>query len=194
MDEVVEIINQSIDSYKPPIEEMILGGENQHVEFKASFMFSAREEGIENQKPKDRIKEVLKMSIVKEIAGFMNSNRGTILIGINDSHPHRPTGIVSEEIEYSGNEDRYRLNIDNYIRGKGRIPDEFSQNYELNIIEYQGERIVRIDVFPSIEEVWIKEKGNTNGVGYIRSDTSTEPLSNESFVNHWKMKREKQKQ
>src|SRR5262249_42342741 len=58
------------------IRELIRRGETSRVEFKASLRFDFKEQKVN--------KELTKV-VVKTIAGFMNSEGGTLLIGVADN-------------------------------------------------------------------------------------------------------------
>lgn len=55
--------------------QMISGGESQTVEFKSSIRWDMREEKISRD---------LRKAVAKEVAAFMNSEGGTLLIGVDD--------------------------------------------------------------------------------------------------------------
>lgn len=68
-------IRTSLSTDASQIDELLLGGENDRVEFKASFRFDLRER---------ETNLVLQFVAAKTVAGFMNAEGGTLLIGVDD--------------------------------------------------------------------------------------------------------------
>jgi hypothetical protein len=62
-------------SSKDSIKKMLKLGENQNIEFKSSFMWDNLKKAVNKD---------IQHAIMKTISGFMNTNGGTLLIGIND--------------------------------------------------------------------------------------------------------------
>ena len=79
-------------------EKGYLGGEDQHLEYKSSFVYTAKGvPDIDNQLDKE---------IMQQLAGFMNADGGTVCIGYRDDGTVRG---IEEDLKYinSSNEDEY---------------------------------------------------------------------------------------
>lgn len=90
-----------------PIAELVQRGESDRLEFKSSARWnlhtSARDEKIE-------------MVIAKTVAGFLNTDGGTLLIGINDAGD--AVGLVNDfRVVKSPDADRYELWLRDFLAG-----------------------------------------------------------------------------
>ncbi len=93
---LTEIENElSVDH--TPIEELIgIGpGETENLEFKASYWTETKGDNIGHRN------RCLEDAIVKEVAAFLNTKGGTLLIGINDDSPYNPTYTLEQDLGHS---------------------------------------------------------------------------------------------
>lgn len=152
-----------ISSSKESIEKMLKHGENQNVEFKASFMW----DNIKNAVNKD-----IQHAIMKTISGFMNTQGGTLLIGINDEKE-----IIGIENDLKNVK---RKNTDGFenlfnIIFNNMIGVEFSNYVEVVFHNFGKETVCMINVQPSTKPVYVKN--NKDEEFYIRAGNSTHPLT-----------------
>ena len=72
-DMMIDHLRQELDR---DIETLIKGGETQYMEFKSSFRWDMN---------KDEMNKALEGAVLKNIAGFMNAEGGSIIIGVDDA-------------------------------------------------------------------------------------------------------------
>ena len=154
---------------------IILRGENDFVEFKSSMRWDYKEE---------RINKDLEHVIAKTISGFLNTEGGTLFIGVEDDG-----NICGIERDYSTfkkqNRDGFRLHfveiINNYL-GK-----EFHQYVSEKIETIDGKDICIVDVSQSGTPSFVSYKGKQEF--YIRASASTQPMgvkeAHEYISSHW---------
>lgn len=129
------------------VDRLLQEGENEDVEFKASFRWDYKER---------RVNKELEYAAAKSIAGFMNTKGGTLLIGVTDEKT--PVGL---DVDYSTlkkkSSDGFILHLiqilNNYL-GK-----EYSAFLSANIIHFKGKDICRIEVLPSTKPVYVVRNG-----------------------------------
>ncbi len=157
----------------PELMALIKGGETDKVEFKvAAFRnpFTGKKE------------DAITANVIEEISAFMNTNGGTLLVGVEDEG-----GIAGIDTEYTM-VDPHKPNWDGYqlalIGSLKRLsitnPSQYCQFERLKI---DGKDICRIVVQPAPEPVDVNEKF------FIREGNRKRPLSvregNDYINRHW---------
>lgn len=156
--------------------EIIAKGENNFVEFKSSLRWDYKT----NQTNKN-----LEYVAAKTISGFLNSEGGTLIIGVDDD------GVVlGLDKDYSTlgkkqNRDGFLLTlvqiVNNYL-GK-----EFNQYVSAKIENIDGKDVCIVEISDSGSPVFINYQGNDQF--FIRASASTQPMSmkeaNEYINLHW---------
>ena len=155
--------------------EIISRGEDDFVEFKSSMRWDYKDESINKN---------LEHAIAKTISGFLNTEGGTLFIGVKDD-----TDICGIEKDYSTlkkqDRDGFRLCfveiINNYL-GK-----EFHQYVSEKIETIGGKDICIVDVSQSGTPSFVSYKGKQEF--YIRASASTQPMgvkeTYEYISSHW---------
>lgn len=158
-------------SYKDFLDEMIKGGENDHVEFKASFSHCI----TKKTKEKHLIAEV-----IKAIAGFLNKKGGDLLIGVSDKG--EVLGIDEEiETHYKSSQDQFkRVFIEAINHSYSSNPSEFI-NYSFE--QSNGKLIFHVECQPSDFGVYTKDK-NGKLVFYYRQNPQTIVLDGPDLVQY----------
>lgn len=121
--------------------ELIRQGESANVEFKQTFSKDVARNIKENEK---KIRE----SSLKNIVAFLNTDGGTLLIGVTDSK--EITGIENDNYE---NDDKYLLNFNNNFRehiGEDKLP-----LVKWKIIRVSNAKILRVDCAKSNKPVFL---------------------------------------
>ena len=155
--------------------KIISRGEDDFVEFKSSMRWDYRYKSINKN---------LEHAIAKTISGFLNTEGGTLFIGVKDD-----TDICGIEKDYSTlkkqDRDGFRLCfveiINNYL-GK-----EFHQYVSEKIETIDGKDICIVDVLQSGTPSFVSYKGKQEF--YIRASASTQPMgvkeTYEYISSHW---------
>jgi predicted HTH transcriptional regulator len=160
------------------LHETIIRGENKYCEFKSSLRLDIRN-NIADKK--------IEHSAFKNIAAFLNSEGGTLIIGVDDEK----NILGLEQTDYTtfskpDKQDEWSKHLDNLIQNfVGNKVHAFLKTQHIGI---EGKTVAIIEVKQSNEPVWLKN-GATEEF-YIRRTASAVPLSGKEAVEyikaHWK--------
>lgn len=164
------------ESANEEIEELILSGESESVEFKSTLRYDLRQKTV-NKK--------LEYVIAKTISAFLNSKGGHLFIGIDDNQNalglHDDINTLKKQ-----NIDGFELQMIEII--KKYIGNEFSSHIKIDFPEYDGQKICLISVSQSSKPVFVSFEGKQDF--FIRSGCSSQPLSREEQSayekEHWR--------
>jgi len=156
-------------SHKEPInedvQELILAGESDSVEFKSTLRYDLRNKEV-NKK--------LEYVIAKTIAAFMNSEGGNLFIGVDDNQ--NMLGLDDDIASLSKpNIDGFELHLVEIIKkfiGAGLI-----SHIKISLPTVEDIRICRIKVSKSSNPVFTKYEGKEDF--FVRSGCSSQPLTRE---------------
>jgi uncharacterized membrane protein YeaQ/YmgE (transglycosylase-associated protein family) len=163
-----------------PAAELIVAGESHEVEFKQTARWNVHTGGRD---PK------IELVIAKTVAGFLNADGGTLLIGVNDSG--ETTGLSDDlGLMKQPDLDRYELWLGDHLERCLGKPALRSVAVLFEAVGRQGHQICRIDVEPSPEPVFLDEPGGSREADmYVRMGNSTRKLlTDEAFdysKHHW---------
>jgi len=102
---------------KTEIEKIIEAGESTTVEFKSTLRWNIKAK---------RIDKKMEHAVLKSIVAFLNTDGGTLLVGVEDDG-----NLLGIELDDFPNEDKYLLHFTNLVNGKiGKEISEFIK-YEL---------------------------------------------------------------
>lgn len=162
------------------VKELIAANESNEIEFKATLR-----ECINNKIPAD----VLEHSVFKNIAAFMNSNGGSLLIGVEDI----TRNILGLDRDYSSfksedKQDSFMKTIDNLL--ENMLGNAASSNFTAEIISVEGKDIALLTVkSKSTKPIWLKNKKKNTKEFYIRRSASAKALDSEEtnlyIDSHW---------
>lgn len=156
-------------SHKEPtneeIEELILSGESDTVEFKSTLRYDLRAKLV-NKK--------LEYVIAKTIAAFLNSEGGNLFIGVDDNQ--NALGLT-DDIDSLGkkNIDGFELQVIEVI--KKYIGAGYSSHIKTTFPSHDDLQICRIKIAKSSIPVFTKFEGREDF--FIRSGCSSQPLGRE---------------
>lgn len=150
-------------SIEDQIFSLIRKGENKHIEFKETFSKNIRT-GL---KDKD-----IEKSSLKNIVAFLNSDGGTLLIGISDQG--QLTGV---ENDFFTSADKYKLHFKNALNEK--VGQEFYPLIDYDIYPVAGKLIFKVDCKPSSEPCFYDEREF-----YVRTNPSTDRLEGRRQVDY----------
>jgi len=141
-----------------PIADIISQGETGTVEFKSSLRTN-----LHTGQPDPRIE----LSVLKNIAGFLNSKGGTLLIGISDDK--EPLGLDSDHFT---SDDKLHLHLVNLLND--RIGSHWTVYVHPRFEELDNKRIMVVDCTPSRVPIYVKDGQQEHF--YIRAGNSTSEL------------------
>jgi ATP-dependent Lon protease len=141
------------------VEQLIQQGENNRLEFKSTLRWN-----IHAQKDDP----VIEQAVLKTVAAFLNSEGGTLLVGVDDDG-----NVIGIELDHFPNEDKYSLHFANLVNNK--FGKQFIDYINWGLSEVQGQKVFRIDCRRSPAPVFLK-LGDRDEL-FVRSGPSTVPLS-----------------
>ncbi len=147
------------------IEELILGGESELVEFKSTLRYDLRQKAVN---------KTLEYVIAKTISAFLNSNGGNLFIGVDDNQNSLGLGDDISTLKKQ-DIDGFELQLIEVI--KKYIGKEFSSHVKIKFPEYDSQNICRVSVSQSSKPVFVSFEGKEGF--FIRSGCSSQPLSRE---------------
>jgi type I restriction enzyme R subunit len=158
--QIVQALGLSETPALRTVEELLRGAEDFGVEFKSTARWDVRE---------GRASKVMEDVIVKTIAGFLNADGGTLLIGVDDAG-----GVVGLEPDYALVKPKNGDGFVNWltthlINAMGHPPVALVR---ARIIEHADKSLCRIDVANSTEPVWAKTT-KADHVLFARFNNST---------------------
>ena len=149
-------------------EELIQQGESEELEFKQSLRWGSTD--------KAEIKKAQSI-IMKTIAGFANSDGGTLLIGVTDSG--EVVGLESDYESLNGDKDEFELHVGNLIDASfGKVFR--ANNIKIKFPVIHEFEICQIDIKSNKTAVVLDSKnknGQTVEKFYLRSGNQTTELS-----------------
>jgi hypothetical protein len=158
---------------RKPVTELASMGESATLEFKSSLRWDFREQ---------QVNKALQRVIAKTAAGLMNSDGGTLLIGVADDG-----SIVGIESDFSslstGNLDGFEQAFRQVLADN--IGLEFSHLVKSSYEPANGLTVAVVTVEPSPKPVFAK--GTSGSEFYVRVGNTTRPLDHEATHDYIKM-------
>jgi hypothetical protein len=142
-----------------PVVSVISGGEGVNTEFKSALRVN-----LHTSQPDPRIE----LTSLKTIAGFLNSQGGTLIIGVSDDG--EPVGVPGADQFPS--EDKMNLHLVNIL--VSRIGAQFMLYVHPRFEDFQGSRVMAVECWPAKSPVFVKDGGVERF--YIRAGASTAEL------------------
>lgn len=173
------------------IDALIAGGESEQIEFKSSLHhpygpLSPDLQKLQPQQAEKEVKKRLQKAITKTIAAFLNTNGGTLLIGVDDSG-----AVLGIEPDFDHlrrgkqNADEWMLTLrEAIINALGR---EVWSAIHASLVRHEQHTVAVVHCPPRASETWLREDGVERF--YIRASNATEELTGRSLVRytreHW---------
>jgi len=159
------------------VRSMIESGESAVLEFKSTARLNLHT-GTQDQ--------AITWSVVKTIAAFMNTNGGTLLVGVDDAG--QPVGI-EEDYPFVKGQDRDGWELSLTTAVKTALGPVAATDLVVGFCTLGNRTIARIDVRPSAEPVFAARKGEQRQIFFARLNNSTEELSGPALLSyqqkHW---------
>ena len=154
---------------------LIAQGEHDGVEFKSSARWSYDR--------RDRDPE-LELAVARTVAGFLNGNGGTLLIGVDDAG--KILGLGRDyRITQNGNRDKYQLWLSDLLiacLGKNALA-----HLSVSFDGVDSGDVCRVDVRPSPRPVFLNPpKGEKLAEFYVRMGNATRRLSTDEVLEYEK--------
>lgn len=144
-----------------------LGGgfdnENETTEYKSTLRINLHT-GEKDKRMED--------SVLKTMAGFLNSDGGTLYIGVSDDGT--PIGIKADKFE---SEDKMSLHLVNLIKTRMEPVAIVNTNKNIHYETHQNNRIMKVVCKPSPAPVFVKDKNRQAERFYVRMGPSTDELA-----------------
>lgn len=152
------------------VHSLTRSGESKLLEFKETLSWDVRR--------KEKSKKI-ELSVLKTVAGFLNSDGGTLLIGISDTG--EILGLKNEmNTLYKGSEDRFLLHLKNLLKEK--VGENFYPFLDWFLIAVKNEIVLRLDVQAAPEPAFIDD------VFYVRTNPATDQLSGKKLHSYLKQR------
>lgn len=140
------------------LDALISGGESDLVEFKSTLRVNL------HTKLKD---SRIENAVLKTVAGFLNKDGGTLVIGVSDDGS--PIGLDADGFE---NEDRMNLHLVNLVN-RSMGPGVWAYLHS-NVDDYEDDRVLVLHCEKAKSPVYVKE--NNSEHFYVRTGPSTTEL------------------
>ena len=148
---------------------IIRQGESKTIEFKETLSLDVKKQTKE---------KYIELSALKTIVAFLNTEGGTLLVGVADDG--EITGIDIEiEKFHKGNTDKFLLHVKNLI--KARIGEEFYPYIEYKLINVRSSNILVVKCKESKSPCYLD-----NAEFYVRTNPATDRLEGPKLVQYVK--------
>ena len=155
------------------VRELIRSGESDDLEFKSSLRWDLSEQ---------RVNKMIEGMTIKTVAGFLNGDGGTLLIGVGDHG--EPLGLQRdfETLSKKPDHDGLELHLQQlFVRSFGEATT--SSFLTVNFHQIDGRDICQVTVEPSDHPVYVEQKGQ-QAVFWLRVGNATRSLPINEAVRH----------
>jgi hypothetical protein len=150
---------------------LIRSGESRTLEFKETLSLDIR---------KGTKESYIENMVLKTIAAFLNSQGGTLLVGITDDGLIK--GIRKDmESFFKGNRDDLLKHFKNILRRS--IGETFYPIIDYDTVEVEGELVLRVDCLPSDKECFIDSTEF-----YVRTNPATDKLEGQKMIEYIRLR------
>jgi hypothetical protein len=158
-----QLLNQSLPT-------LIANGENEFVEFKSSLRHDYRQ--VKTDKNLEHV-------ILKSIAGFLNANGGTLIIGVNDDG--EILGLSNDYFSLKKkNKDGFQQRI--ILIVSNAFGKDICSKIHISFYQIEGKEICTLIIEPSTRPVYFKEANRT--IFFLRTGNVTNPLTTSETVEY----------
>jgi hypothetical protein len=146
--------------------ELIKKGENEKLEFKSTLRTNLHTNEIDRK---------MELSCLKTITAFLNSESGTLLIGVSDSG-----NILGIEKDHFISNDKFNLHFTNLV--KEHIGNEFLPYIHSELIQIEEKNILKVDCLKSDKPVFLRY--NKLEEFYMRLGAATVQITGSKLINY----------
>lgn len=151
-------------SAKPDVASLIAGGETDAVEYKSTLRRNLHT---------GQVDEKMHLAVLKTIAGFLNANGGTLLIGVADDGE-----ILGLDADGFPNEDKFQLHLVNLLTE--RVGAVFLPYVHPHFEEQEGKRVLVVRCEHGPKPAFVKEGGQQRF--FVRGGNSTAELHGDAVI------------
>lgn len=155
---------------KLDLSKILMDGESEEVEFKSTLRKNLH---TGNKDPR------IELSALKTLAGFLNTNGGTLVVGVADDGS--PIGIQADSFE---NEDKMSLHLANIL--KSRMGVTAMTNVHVRFDDHEDNRVLVVKCGKSPTPVFVKDDDRERF--YIRTGPSTTELTASQTQEYFKQR------
>ncbi|MBN2427894.1 MAG: putative DNA binding domain-containing protein [Deltaproteobacteria bacterium] len=170
LENMLEQIGKLSDAEK--VLRLTRSGESKTVEYKEAFSLDVQ---------KGKKEKYIELSALKTIVAFLNTNGGTLLIGVSDSG--EITGIGEEVRKFHKSNDRFLLNFKNQI--KDRIGQQYYPFINQRLVTVLGAEVLMVECGASNNPCYLDGREF-----FVRTNPATDKLEGPKLVeyvqNHFK--------
>ncbi len=157
----------------PELKAVLIAGESDKVEYKSTARWDLRQ---------GKKTPVIELMVLKTVAGFLNAEGGTLLIGVADDG-----SAVGLEHDYKTlgrkrNRDGFELFLTDLLLGQ--LGKDLSPCLSPSFHVLGGKDVCRVRVSPASRAVFLKEKDGD--VFYLRTSNSSRKLSGQELLSYAK--------
>lgn len=146
--------------------ELIKKGESEKVEFKSTLRTNLHTNEIDRK---------MELSALKTIAAFLNTEGGTLLIGVSD-----PGNILGIERDHFISNDKFNLHFTNLV--KEHIGNEYLPYLHSELILLENKNILKVDCMKSEKPVFLKF--NKFEEFYMRLGAATVQITGSKLIDY----------
>lgn len=163
---------ESCEYCNPPIidiiADLISRGESKKLEFKSTLRMNLITKQIDKK---------IEHEVLKTITAFLNTDGGTLLIGVSDDYQ-----VIGIENDAFPNDDKFLLHFQNLLKDK--IGSIFCLFIEYDLFPSRGKKVLKVDCKKSDKQVFMKYDNEEEF--YIRTGPSSEKLSGNKLIDYIK--------
>jgi hypothetical protein len=152
-------IEEDLATAEFDLSKVVMNGESEAVEFKSTLRTNLH---TGSKDPR------IELGVLKTLAGFLNTNGGTLVVGVSDDGS--PVGIQADEFD---NEDKMNLHLVNIVKSHMGIPAMTTMHVHFD--DHDDCRVMVVKCRKAPTPVFVKD-GDTERF-YIRTGPSTTELS-----------------
>ncbi len=149
-----------------PLDQLIKNGEDLRLEFKSTLRWNLHA---------DRKDPKIEHSVLKTIVAFLNTDGGTLLIGIDDNGE-----LVGIKADQFLNEDKYLLHFSNLVSSK--IGSQYCRKIKWSLVSYKTGKVLCVECTPSTKAVFLKSDNEEQF--FIRTGPATVELTTSQVLDY----------
>jgi restriction endonuclease S subunit len=151
------------------VHSIIRQGESKNIEFKETLSLDVKTQTKE---------KYIELSVLKTIVAFLNTEGGTLLVGVADNSEIKGIDVEIEKF-HKNNADKFLLHVKNMI--KTRIGEEYYPYIEYKLISVIGKNILSVKCKKSKSPCYLD-----NAEFYVRTNPATDRLEGPKLVQYIK--------